>query len=56
MNKHYYNFSIVLGLIMILVGIGLWNIPIAVSTTGFLIIMITIYGAERATRKINVPE
>jgi hypothetical protein len=47
MNPIIYNVSMLLGLLLVSVGVGLWSLPGGLVTAGVLVIGITIYGVER---------
>jgi hypothetical protein len=52
MNPHVYNASVVVGLALVGVGIGLRNgLPDALAVVGALVLLITAFGAHLATRR-----
>lgn len=40
-----YNFSLLVGLLLVSLGIGLWNVPAGIATAGALLIVLTILNA-----------
>lgn len=47
MNPIVYNLSMLAGLLLVSVGVGLWSLPGGLVTAGVLVIAITVYGVER---------
>lgn len=51
MNPRVYDFSMLAGLALVGVGVGMVNVPAALVAVGALVLALTVYGAHLATRK-----
>lgn len=45
MNLLVYNISLLCGLLLVAVGIGLWSLPAGVAAAGALLIALTLFNA-----------
>ena len=50
MNKHVYNLSILAGVSLVGIGIGLHDLGAGLATAGALVIALTLFGAFLSTR------
>lgn len=50
MNTTVYNLSLLVGLLLVGVGVGLWNLPAGLVVGGALLILLTIFNALLVAR------